>query len=99
MEIVTAEAHADDTTVPFHPRVLRRPENTRECAYSRAAYVCFVFAVRRNVSGQTMGRVGQRRYSPERAGIRGGYEDDEFPAAGGSACRKRSRIFIWMKER
>jgi len=42
MEIVTAEAHADDTTVPFHPRVLRRPENTREYAYA-----CFVFAGRR----------------------------------------------------
>lgn len=33
----------------------------------RIADTCFVFIVRQNVSGQTMGRVEQRRYLLERA--------------------------------
>lgn len=39
----------------------------------RIADTCFVFIVRQNVSGQTMGRVEQRRYLLERAERRGGY--------------------------
>lgn len=77
-EIVTPEAHADDTTVPFHllptlrvrARVCRahfRAAHVRIRTLIRIADTCFVFIVRQNVSGQTMGRVEQRRYLLERA--------------------------------
>lgn len=66
IEIVTPEAHADDTTVPFHPRpmpraVLRTRASVPERIFERRVYIrirtliriadtCFVFIVRQNVS-------------------------------------------------
>lgn len=61
----------DDTTVSFHPRSTSRAVATRECAgrifvriYARLLELRIrvpVFIGRQNVSGQTMGGVGQRR--------------------------------------